>query len=111
MLRKMLAALMLCSTVPCTAAYVNDIGARLVKHLPPTGLKFRLYLVDLPEANAFNIPGGHVFISRRRGRHQPETESSVVENFPGEVALYDLDTGERKAGFVINGSPDNRYER
>jgi hypothetical protein len=28
----------------------------------------------------------------------------VVENFPGEVALYDLDSGDRQAGFVISGS-------
>jgi WD40 repeat protein len=46
-------------------AYVNDIGARLARHLPPTGLTFRFYLVDIPEANAFNIPGGHVFLTRK----------------------------------------------
>lgn len=47
------------------AAYVEEIGARLTKHLPPTGLKYRFYLVDIPEANAFNIPGGHVLLSRK----------------------------------------------
>jgi len=46
-------------------AYVKEIGDRLIKHLPPTGLKFEFHLIDLPEANAFNIPGGHVFISRK----------------------------------------------
>ena len=46
-------------------AYVAQIGERLTKHLPPTGLRFRFYLVDLPEANAFNIPGGYVFVSRK----------------------------------------------
>jgi predicted Zn-dependent protease len=46
-------------------AYVRGIGAKLVKHLPPTGLKFQFFIVDLPDANAFNIPGGYVFVSRK----------------------------------------------
>lgn len=46
-------------------ARVTEIGERLIRHLPQIGLKFHFYLIDLPEANAFNIPGGHVFISRK----------------------------------------------
>lgn len=46
-------------------AYVNTIGERLVKHLPPTGLRYTFHIIDIPEANAFNIPGGHVFLSRK----------------------------------------------
>src|SRR6478735_5567837 len=46
-------------------AYVRAIGEKLIKHLPPTGLEFQFHIVDYPEANAFNIPGGHVFLSRK----------------------------------------------
>jgi WD40 repeat protein len=46
-------------------AYVRDIGARLVRHLPPTGLKFQFFIIDIPTANAFNTPGGYVFVSRK----------------------------------------------
>ncbi len=46
-------------------AYVNGIGEKLIKHLPNTGLKFQFHLMDIPEANAFNISGGHVFLSRK----------------------------------------------
>lgn len=46
-------------------AYVNSIADRLTRHLPPTGLKFQFHLIELPEANAFNIPGGHVMLSRK----------------------------------------------
>ena len=46
-------------------AYLDQIGERLARHLPPTGLKFRFYLIDIPEANAFNLPGGHVLVSRK----------------------------------------------
>ena len=46
-------------------AYANNIGARIAKHLPPTGLRFQFHLMDIPEANAYNIPGGHVLLSRK----------------------------------------------
>src|ERR1041384_1345745 len=46
-------------------AYVRAIGAKLVGHLPPTGLKFQFFIIDMPTANAFNAPGGYVFISRK----------------------------------------------
>ena len=46
-------------------AYVNEIGEKLVRHLPPIGLKYRFHIIDISEANAFNIPGGHVFLSRK----------------------------------------------
>lgn len=45
--------------------YINGIGERLIKHLPPTGLKFQFHIMDIPDANAFNIPGGHIFLSRK----------------------------------------------
>ena len=46
-------------------AYVRGIGERLVRHLPPTGLKFQFFIIDIPDANAFNTPGGYVFLSRK----------------------------------------------
>ncbi len=46
-------------------AYVRDIGERLVRHMPPTGLKFQFFIIDIPTANAFNTPGGYVFLSRK----------------------------------------------
>ncbi len=46
-------------------AYLNALGEKLVKHLPPTGLNYQFHIVDIPEANAFNIPGGYVFVSRK----------------------------------------------
>ncbi|MCI0665893.1 MAG: hypothetical protein L0220_32965, partial [Acidobacteria bacterium] len=34
----------------------------------------------------------------------PMNNQIAVENFPGEITLYNLDTGDRQATFVINGS-------
>ncbi len=46
-------------------AHLRRIGDRLVKHLPKTSLRFQFFLVDLPEANAFVLPGGRIYISRK----------------------------------------------
>ena len=46
-------------------AYVREIGDRLIRHMPPTGLKFQFFIIDIPTANAFNTPGGYIFLSRK----------------------------------------------
>jgi predicted Zn-dependent protease len=46
-------------------SYLGRIGQRLVKHLPQTRLRFQFFLVDIPEANAFVLPGGRVYVSRK----------------------------------------------
>jgi hypothetical protein len=47
------------------AGYLRRIGERVVKHLPPTKLRFQFFLVDLSEANAFVLPGGRIYVSRK----------------------------------------------
>ena len=44
---------------------LRRIGNRLVAHLPPTALKIRFHLVDVPDANAFVLPGGRIYVSRK----------------------------------------------
>jgi WD40 repeat protein len=44
---------------------VRRIAERLVKHLPETGINFRIYIVDMPDTNAFITPGGNVFITKK----------------------------------------------
>ncbi len=50
---------------PQLVAYLNKIGERLTQRSPPTGLKFQFFLIDISEANAFNVPGGYIFLSRK----------------------------------------------
>lgn len=45
--------------------YVRTIGERLIKHLPPTNIKFQFHVVDLPELNAFASAGGRIYITRK----------------------------------------------
>jgi WD40 repeat protein len=45
--------------------FVNRIADRIVSQLPNTGLKYEFSLYDQPEIQAFGMPGGHVYISRK----------------------------------------------
>jgi predicted Zn-dependent protease len=45
--------------------YLQRVGARLLKHVPPNELHFQFLLFDLPTANAFSLPGGRVLVSRK----------------------------------------------
>src|SRR5213592_3179194 len=43
---------------PLVTAYLTSVGERLTKYLPLNKLRFQFFLVDLPDANAFVLPGG-----------------------------------------------------
>ncbi len=45
--------------------YLRRIGERVARGLPPTGIKYQFFVVDLPETNAFTIPGGRVYVTRK----------------------------------------------
>jgi hypothetical protein len=47
------------------AAYLNRIAKRIVDQLPPTQLKIRVMLIDLPIVNAFSLPGGRIYVTRK----------------------------------------------
>ncbi len=44
---------------------LRRIGDRLVRHLPATSLKIQFFLIDWPDANAFVLPGGRIYVSRK----------------------------------------------
>jgi len=46
------------------SAYVNQVGQRLVAELGTIPLEFRFHVVDMPEPNAFALPGGYIYVSR-----------------------------------------------
>ena len=46
-------------------APLRRIAARIEKHLPETGIRFRYHLVEMPDTNAFITAGGNVFITRK----------------------------------------------
>lgn len=44
-------------------AYINRLGNQLVSRTPMANLPWNFHIVDDPEVNAFNIPGGHVYVT------------------------------------------------
>ena len=47
------------------SAHLSELGARLVKYLPETHYRYQFSLIDLPQVNAFSLPGGRVYVSRK----------------------------------------------
>lgn len=45
-------------------AHLQQIATRLVQNTPLAQLPVRTFIIDIPETNAFVIPGGRVYISR-----------------------------------------------
>src|SRR5580693_2204179 len=45
--------------------YLKRIGERVARQLPDTGLHYEFLLYDRPETQAFSMPGGRVYVSRK----------------------------------------------
>jgi predicted Zn-dependent protease len=46
-------------------AYLTRVGNRVSSHLPESGLHSQFLLYDQPEIQAFSMPGGRVYVSRK----------------------------------------------
>jgi WD40 repeat protein len=70
--------------------YLTSIGNRLVSRLPLNKLKFQFFLVDLPDANAFVLPGGRIYVSRKLvSSAQNEDElASVISHELGHLVAH-----------------------
>ena len=44
-------------------AFIDKVGYSLVDQVGPTPFEFRFYVISVPEANAFAIPGGYIFVT------------------------------------------------
>jgi predicted Zn-dependent protease len=55
------------STIPDAelTGYLQGMVDRLAKNLPPDHVRFIVKLIDLPNAEAFSIAGGRIYISRK----------------------------------------------
>jgi predicted Zn-dependent protease len=49
---------------PDLELWVESVGKRLAAHSPRQNLTYHFYVVDSADANAFALPGGHVYVSR-----------------------------------------------
>lgn len=46
-------------------AYLTRVGRRVAAKLPDTGLHYEFFLYDQPEIQAFGMPGGRIYVSRK----------------------------------------------
>jgi predicted Zn-dependent protease len=49
---------------PAIAAYVDEIGQRLVKRAARNDIAYHFHVVEMKEPNAFALPGGFIYVSR-----------------------------------------------
>ncbi len=49
---------------PALVAYTESIGERLAVHSPRKDVTYRFAVADMPEPNAFALPGGYIYVSR-----------------------------------------------
>jgi predicted Zn-dependent protease len=49
---------------PKLNAYIDQLGQRLAQHSPRREVTYRFAVADMPEPNAFALPGGYVYVSR-----------------------------------------------
>jgi predicted Zn-dependent protease len=49
---------------PALGAYVSAVGERVARQSPRQEVPYRFQIVDMPEPNAFALPGGYVYVSR-----------------------------------------------
>ena len=49
---------------PAELRRINDIGYRVAEESGFRDFPFTFHLIDMPEPNAFALPGGHIFITR-----------------------------------------------
>lgn len=45
--------------------YLQKLGERLLAQLPPTQVHYHFVITDFPEADAFGLAGGHIYVSRK----------------------------------------------
>jgi WD40 repeat protein len=48
-----------------TLLYLRRVGDRVVRQLPDIGLHYEFVLYDQPEIQAFSMPGGRIYVSRK----------------------------------------------
>src|SRR5262245_29650486 len=49
---------------PALDGYLDELGQRLVKESPRKDLAHQFHVADMPEPNAFALPGGYVYVTR-----------------------------------------------
>ena len=75
---------------PAENEYLARITKRLLTALPPTGIQFRVILVDSPEVNGFSLAGGRVYLTRKlvANANSEDEVASVIAHEMGHILSH-----------------------
>ena len=75
---------------PALTARLAELGTRLAMHLPPNQMQFRFFLIDLPEINAFSLPGGRIYVARKMVAltHADDELAGVLAHEMGHIVTH-----------------------
>jgi len=71
-------------------AYFQQIATRLLRYMPATQLHLKFFLVDMGEANAFNLAGGRIYVSTKLvaiARNEDELAGILAHEF-GHMVVH-----------------------
>ncbi len=84
---------------PALESYVDAVGQRLARVSPRQELRYDFHVVNMPEPNAFALPGGHIYVSRGllAIANDEDEVANVVGHEVGHVAARHAATRETRA--------------
>lgn len=72
--------------------FLARVGQRLVEHLPLKQTRLRFFVADLPDVNAFVLPGGRIYVGRKLiayARSEDEV-AAVISHELGHLAAHEM---------------------
>jgi WD40 repeat protein len=72
------------------SAYLDEIGQKLLKQLPPTPIHYTFRIYESPDLRAFSLAGGHVYISRKLvmdARNEDELAAMLAQEI-GRIYIH-----------------------
>jgi predicted Zn-dependent protease len=91
-------------TDPALLAYVQQVGARLVKLSPRQDVSYTFLVVDIPAPNAFALPNGNIYVSRGL-LALAATEDELAGTLAHELAHVAARHSVRSANVAVATSP------
>ena len=104
---------------PVVQRYVNQLGSRIVSRTEMSGLPWKFHVVRNEEINAFNIPGGQVYINTgliEAARNSSELAGVVAHEIGHGVARHGTEQLTRAYGLnvvaaLLLGSDPQAYQQ
>ena len=97
--------------------YLRRIAQKLIGQMPPTNLRFEFFVVDINDVNAFTLPGGRIYVTRKLitfAKTEDELAGVVAHELGHVVARHntnDLSLALRDLGVTQVGDRHDVFEK